>query len=157
MERSGFFHTNIRGPASKIRKLPGLPKKWFAALPGDRQTPQAERERNVLTGTMKDAADICGRWWGPAYTNRSDTTGLPLLYLDFLEYAARSLPELEIAVVVNITDRETGHTYERSYYSPAGENTLHPDGLAEQPPVNRVPGHPYWVFPPEALEWIGFQ
>ena len=85
---------------------------------------------------MKDAADICGRWWGPAYTNRSDTTGLPLLYLDF---------------------PESGHTYERSYYSPAGESTLQPDGLTEQPPVNRVPGHPYWVFPPVALEWIGFQ
>lgn len=62
MERSGFFRTNIRCPASKIRKLPGRPKKWFAALPGDRQTPQAERERNILTGAMKDAADICGRW-----------------------------------------------------------------------------------------------
>lgn len=157
MERSGFFRTNIRGPASKIRKLPGLPKKWFAALPGDRQTPQAERERNVLTGTMKDAADICGRWWGPAYTNRSDTTGLPLLYLDYLEYMAKAFPKLEIAVVVSVKDRSTGQTHERSYYSRPGETTLHPDRLEEIPPINKVPGHPFWDFPPEAMEWIRFR
>ena len=157
MEYSGDFRTAIRGPALTIQRLPGLPKKWFASLPKEQQTPRAKRERNVLIDGMKVAADIRRRWWGTAKTSWWDITTIPLVYLDFPEYAARSLPELEIAVVINVTDRETGHTYERSCYSPAGESTLQPDGLTEQPPVNRVPGHPYWVFPPVALEWIGFQ
>lgn len=157
MEFTGFFRTAIRGPALKIRKLPKLPHKWFSALPKEQQTPEARRERDLLTDGMKDAADICGRWWGFAYTTQSDSTGVPLVYLDYLEYAARSLPELEIAVVVSVTDKESGHTYERSYYSRPGEMTLHPDRLEEIPPINKIPGHPYWNFPPEAMEWIRFR
>ena len=105
MERSGFFRTNIRGPASKIRKLPGLPKKWFASLPKEQQTPRAKRERNVLIDGMKVAADIRRRWWGTAKTSWWDITTIPLVYLDYLEYMAKAFPKLEIAVVVSVKDR----------------------------------------------------
>ena len=156
MEYSGDFRTAIRGPALTIRRLPGLPKKWFASLPKEQQTPRAKRERNVLIDGMKTAVDN-KPWWGPAKTNWWDITSIPLVYLDYLEYMVKAFPELEIAVVVSVKDRSTGQTHERSYYSRPGEATLHPDDLEPIPPVGRDPAHPYWDFPPEAMEWLRFQ
>lgn len=157
MEYSGDFRTAIRGPVLTIQRLPGLPKKWFASLPKEQQTPRAKRERNVLIDGMKVAADIRRRWWGTAKTSWWDITTIPLVYLDYLEYMAKAFPKLEIAVVVSVKDRSTGQTHERSYYSRPGETTLHPDRLEEIPPINKVPGHPFWDFPPEAMEWIRFR
>lgn len=156
---TGDFRTAIRGPAWEIQKLKKLPRLWFSGLPPQRQTPEVLRLRNLLADGMKDAADICGRWFGTGYTSQFDRTACPLDYLDFLEYIARSLPALELAVVVRVMEEGRPDHYS-SYYSRPGEATLHPDGLKNvrwSGPADREPENPDWGFPPEAAEWVRFQ
>lgn len=119
----GTMYIAVRGPGQLLQQAAGL-------LRGGEETETARKM--LLEGLrLQEDGRLVAFWKESREGNYRGTAGLEKL-LHELENVSRSVPDLEIAIGAVTRSGDTDVWHCSSYYSPAGSDTLRPDGFANQ-------------------------
>ena len=119
MHYDGITKVSLHGPVSSLLGLTGLREKW------GKNSPEAIQFEYLLEGLpLQHLASLPPEFLETCTIDAFETD---LAILSCLEGVAQEKPELEIAIAAEATNSVFGTTGYCSYYSAAGENTIHPD------------------------------
>lgn len=133
MQYTGIFHVAVRGPVSVVQELPELVSQWEHSLSEDYVTLDVKEcigsMRQILLQktsvlTKKSQKEIIVLEW-------ESFSEIALVTLDCINAMVKAHPELEVAVVTEITLSTTDTVEHYAYYSAKGENTICPARAGE--------------------------
>ena len=124
MRYDGDFQVGFYGSGALMQDIPKSILSWVNTLDDDYRNNEVEKEAQYLSDMLKDRlkripnSDECVelRWF--------HFSNIALVVLDIINNIAKTHPELEIAVGVEITFLVSDTKDYYSYYSPAGSDTI---------------------------------
>ncbi len=124
MRYDGDFQVGFYGSGALMQDIPESIISWLKTLPDDYINDEVEKEAQYISDMLKDKIKSISDSDEDVELEWDNFSNIALVVLDIINNIAKTHPDIEIAVGVEITFSVTDTTDYFSYYSPAGSDTI---------------------------------